>query len=65
MNRPLLLVIALVTGLATAVSVATAIAGGGSEPVRHNFTVIEKNQAYPVLGPLRVTRCRVEDCSDA
>jgi hypothetical protein len=65
MNRPLLVILALATGLATAISVATAIASVGDEPVRHNITVIEKNQAYPVLGPLVVESCRVEDCSDA
>ena len=31
----------------------------------HNVTVIEKNLAYPVLGPLIVEPCQTEDCSEA
>ena len=31
----------------------------------HNVTVIEKNLAYPVLGPLVVETCVTEDCSKA
>ena len=30
-----------------------------------NVTVIEKNQAFPVLGKLVVTPCQTEDCSEA
>ena len=30
-----------------------------------NVTVIEKNQAFPLIGPLVVERCQVEDCSDS
>ena len=29
-----------------------------------NVTVIEKNQAFPVYGPLVVEQCVMEDCSD-
>ena len=29
-----------------------------------NVTVIEKNQAFPVLGPIVVEDCATEDCSD-
>ena len=29
-----------------------------------NVTVIEKNQAFPVYGPIVVEQCAVEDCSD-
>jgi hypothetical protein len=29
-----------------------------------NITVIEKNQIFPVLGPITVEDCAVEDCSD-
>jgi hypothetical protein len=28
-----------------------------------NVTVIEKNQAWPQIGPLTVEECRNEDCS--
>lgn len=36
----------------------------GSELIS-NVTVIEKNQAYPVLGPIVVEACQIEDCSEA
>ena len=29
-----------------------------------NVTVIEKNQAFPVFGPLVVVPCQTEDCSE-
>ena len=29
-----------------------------------NVTVIDKNQAFPVYGPIVVEQCMVEDCSD-
>lgn len=29
-----------------------------------NITVIAKNSAFPVLGPIVVEECAVEDCSD-
>ena len=29
-----------------------------------NVTVIDKNQAFPVYGPIVVEQCAVEDCSD-
>ena len=29
-----------------------------------NVTVIDKNQAFPVYGPIFVEQCAVEDCSD-
>lgn len=29
-----------------------------------NVTVINKNQAFPVYGPIVVEQCAVEDCSD-
>lgn len=29
-----------------------------------NVTVIEKNQAFPVIGPLVVVPCQTEDCSE-
>ncbi|MEI7599522.1 MAG: hypothetical protein WCJ41_09380 [Aestuariivirga sp.] len=29
-----------------------------------NQTVIEKNSPFPVLGPLVVTECKLDDCSD-
>jgi hypothetical protein len=54
----------LVTG-----SVATAIASVGPAPMElapetRNVTVIEKNQAYPILEPAEFHDCAMEDCSD-
>jgi hypothetical protein len=31
---------------------------------RLNVTVIQKNQEFPVYGPIVVEQCAVEDCSD-
>ena len=49
-------------------SAATAIAAIAPShemiPANGNFTVIEKNQAFPVYGPIVVEQCAVEDCSD-
>jgi hypothetical protein len=47
-------------------SAATAIAAisPGPQPQPRNITVIEKNQAFPVYGPIVVEPCAKEDCSD-
>ncbi|MFN0192538.1 MAG: hypothetical protein ACKVP5_11285 [Aestuariivirga sp.] len=29
-----------------------------------NVTIIEKNQAFPVFGPIIVEQCATEDCSE-
>jgi len=55
--------------LAIAGTAATAIAASqpGSADLqinRNNVTVIDKNEVFPVLGPLVVEPCAVEDCSD-
>jgi hypothetical protein len=55
--------------LAVCGTVATAIAAvtPASQDIDtdgRNMTVIEKNQAFPYLGPLIVEPCAVEDCSD-
>ena len=54
--------------LAVLGSAATAIAANapGHEmvPANGNVTVIEKNQAFPVYGPIVVEQCAVENCSD-
>ena len=45
-----------------------AFAGNGhrtvAPTVTANMTVIEKNQAFPVLGPITVEPCQIEDCSE-
>ena len=33
------------------------------EPASHNETVVEKNQAFPLVGPLIVEECLNEDCT--
>ena len=40
------------------------VLSAGSEQ-SSNVTVIEKNQAFPVLGPIIVQACQIEDCSEA
>jgi hypothetical protein len=47
------------TGLA-AIAPEDAMTAAGK-----NLTVIEKNQAFPVFGPLLVEQCETEDCSAA
>jgi hypothetical protein len=49
-------------------TLATAIAAVGPvsrdlEPDHRNRTIIEKNQAFPHVGPLIVEECETEDCS--
>lgn len=55
--------------LAIAGTAAAAIAASqpGSADLqinRNKVTVIDKNEVFPVLGPLVVEPCAVEDCSD-
>jgi hypothetical protein len=55
--------------LATLGSFATAIAAVAPgyqelETPASNVTIIDKNQAFPVLGPLIVEDCAKEDCTD-
>lgn len=58
----LYMLIALGTAASALASVgpkeATSIA-----PVSQNETVIEKNQAFPLVGPLTVEDCLNEDCT--
>lgn len=51
--------------LASGATAIAAIAPAG-HPVHRsgNVTVIEKNQAFPLAGPLIVEACATEDCSD-
>jgi hypothetical protein len=48
-------------------SAATAIAAIAPDAPRampsKNVTVIEKNQAFPLVGPLIVEDCATEDCA--
>lgn len=52
--------------LGSAATAIAAIAPDVTIPMSgRNVTVIEKNQAFPVLGPIVVQDCRTDDCSEA
>ncbi len=56
----------LVIVLGSAASAIAAIAPEhrtGAAPGTGNVTVIEKNQAFPLVGPLVVEDCATDDCS--
>ena len=56
----------VLTILATAASAIAAMAPAHEDIdlSASNVTVIEKNQAFPVLGPIVVEDCAAEDCSE-
>jgi hypothetical protein len=56
----------VLTILGTAATAIAAIAPNHSAiPTSgRNVTVIQKNQEFPVYGPIVVEQCAVEDCSD-
>ena len=56
----------VLTVMATAATAIAAVHPTGFEPAQAmgNVTVIEKNSPFPVLGPIIVEECAVEDCSD-
>ncbi len=56
----------LLIALATAASAFAAVSPKertAFEPAPANETVIEKNQAFPLVGPLIVEECLNEDCT--
>jgi hypothetical protein len=57
--------LAIVVGSAATALAAIAPSGPVDLVPSHNVTVIEKNLAYPLLGPLIVEPCQSEDCSEA
>ena len=63
MIRYTLFTIAILATAATAFAAVhpelSAVTGVGA-----NMTVIEKTSPFPVLGPIVVETCAVEDCSD-
>jgi hypothetical protein len=63
MIRYTLFALALIGTAATALA---AVEHGATTPQLpdRNFTVIQKNQDFPVFGPITVQSCAVEDCSD-
>ena len=64
MIRQFLFAAAVAATAATAFAAVSPENPAGQLPDR-NITVIEKNQIFPVLGPITVEDCAVEDCSDA
>lgn len=55
--------------LAIAATAATAFAAvhptvNSLDPSESNVTVIHKNDVFPIIGPIEVEECAVEDCSD-
>lgn len=62
MIRNILIAAAITATAATAY--ASVAPDYGLDLAGRNVTVIEKNQAFPVLGPIIVEDCATEDCSD-
>jgi hypothetical protein len=62
MTRYSLFVLAVLGSAATAIAAIAPADRVSLAPT--NVTVIEKNQAFPVIGILQVEECGVEDCSD-
>jgi hypothetical protein len=62
MIRYSLFILAIAGSAATAIAAIAPAERTALAPA--NVTVIEKNQAFPVLGILQVEECGTEDCSD-
>ncbi len=62
MARYALLVFTVLGSAATAIAAIQPSPSAG--PAHHNVTVIEKNDPFPVIGPLVFTPCATEDCSE-
>ena len=59
----LTLALGAIAGVAAAVEASAA----RSDQLIHqanNVTIVEKNSPFPVLGPIVVEECAVEDCSE-
>ena len=65
MTRSTLFILIVLGSAASAVAAIAPQHQTGLETGNMNETVIEKNQAFPLVGPLIVERCKVEDCSDS
>ncbi len=63
MIRHTLFIFAVLGTAATAIATAHPAAELPAE-ISRNVTVIHKNDAFPVLGPIIVEQCAKEDCSD-
>lgn len=63
MIRYTMFILAVLGSAATAIAAITPSETDGDMRAG-NITVIEKNQAFPQLGPLIFEDCLTEDCSD-
>jgi hypothetical protein len=59
----LTLALGMIAGVAAAVE-ASAANSAHETRAAANQTVVEKNSPFPVVGPITVEPCAVEDCSD-
>jgi len=60
----LTLALGTIAGIAAAVE-ASAAKTQQATALAANETIVEKNSPFPVIGPLVVQECAVEDCSEA
>ena len=61
---------ALTLALGTVAGIAAAVEASSAKALQAtaftaNQTIVEKNSPFPVIGPLVVQECAVEDCSEA
>lgn len=56
--------LAIVLGSAATALAAVAPTAHDIDVIGGNVTVIQKNEVFPILGPIVVENCAVEDCSD-
>lgn len=63
MIRTAMFLIAAMATIAGAATLQNLPAAAEGMPLA-NQTVIEKNSPFPVIGPLVVTECKLDDCSD-
>lgn len=62
MTRYTLFVLTVLASAATAIA-AIAPQHGNFDGGNVNLTIVEKNQAFPLVGPLVVEDCVTDDCS--
>jgi hypothetical protein len=55
---------AIVLGSAATALAAVAPTAHDIDVIGANVSVIQKNEVFPILGPIVVESCAVEDCSD-
>ena len=63
MTRTTLYMLIALASAASALASVSPKEATSIEPATRNETVIEKNQAFPLVGPLTVEDCLNEDCT--